>query len=751
MRGLGWAVLAATCSPIATGAALAQETTAQEPAKDSGDSLGVGEIVVTAQKRAQNIQDVPTAVTAFSGEQLAKLGFANSNDLAAQVPGLTAANVSGSSAIILFTIRGVNQNDFADHHESPIAIYEDEVYVAALPAAGFPLYDLERVETLKGPQGILFGRNASGGLIHFITAKPSNDFEALLRGGYGSGKRTELEAMLNVPFGESAALRLAGIRSTQDGYLENRIGEDRHETDLIAFRGQLRVDLAPNADIVLKGQYLRNFNERTGAFTHRATKPTGPGGTGERVGPNDLFWGVAPGGDLFGYRNPSSDPLEGAFDLDGRYDRKIAGVGATASLDLGNLSLKSITDFRSVRKDYYEDTDSSPNPLGNYATTAKVDVFFQELRANWDSDQVKLLAGANHLSIKGDYGSKIWDGSTFSGFGPQDGASYDTFGLWRQDKSAWSLFGQAEVALGGGFSLTGGARYTNDKVEFDVRNTVVIDTLGFTNIPGAVASFSDRRSEGLFDYKIQAQFEPTDDFLFYAGVSQGSKGAGYTGKFQPALPADIPYDSERLRSWEAGFKSALFDRRVFLNAAAYIYDYSDYQAFVFKGLLQSVVNLDARISGAEIEIQANPVRGLDVVLGGAVLFQAEADDVPLPDGSTAPTQRLPVAPDLTLNGLIRYTTKVPWGSVSAQLDGNYRSDVNFAIINHQSTEGKGYAVLNGRLSTTLQNERLELALFAKNIFDKRYQTFAVDVTSLSFTQEQWAPPRYLGGEIKLKF
>jgi iron complex outermembrane receptor protein len=214
-------------------------------------SQEIEEIIVVAQKREQPAQDVGIAITAFTGETIRNLRTYTSEDIANQTPNLQSASFSADPTVMLFAIRGVGQNDFGDHHEGPTAIYVDEAYVSSLGATGFQLFDIERVEVLRGPQGTLFGRNATGGLVHYFTVKPGDDFDAFAEASYGEYNQQRLEGAIGGGLGSQARARLSVLSSQNDGYLENRIGPDVHETDAFAARLQFEVDISQSADVWL--------------------------------------------------------------------------------------------------------------------------------------------------------------------------------------------------------------------------------------------------------------------------------------------------------------------------------------------------------------------------------------------------------------------------------------------------------------------------------------------------------------------
>ena len=210
------------------------------------------EIIVTAQKQEERIQDVGIAISALSGDQLDQLGLKTSVEIANQIPGLVSTNVTANEAFAFFAIRGIVQTDFNDNQEAPVAVYEDEAYFVMPAMSGVPLYDLERVEVLRGPQGTLFGRNATGGLLHFITARPTEEFEGNIKFSAGSYSLVRGEGAFSGPLTENILGRLAFRISSRDGYVENLIGPDVREEDSKAFRGQLLFKLGDNTDLLAK-------------------------------------------------------------------------------------------------------------------------------------------------------------------------------------------------------------------------------------------------------------------------------------------------------------------------------------------------------------------------------------------------------------------------------------------------------------------------------------------------------------------
>ena len=226
------------------------------------------EIVVTAQKREQNLQDVGLAVTAFSGEALRELGYTDSIDIAAQTPSLNIIQFHPSVTNI--NIRGVSQNEFADHLEPPIAMFVDDAYVSAMGGAHVQLFDIERVEVLRGPQGTLFGRNATGGLVHFISAAPTEEADGYASATLGNYGATQLEGAIGGALAEGLQVRLSAALDQNDGYLENAAGDDLRDADSFAVRLQVAWQPSDTVDVLAKVHYSQD-DSNGNAYQHDAT------------------------------------------------------------------------------------------------------------------------------------------------------------------------------------------------------------------------------------------------------------------------------------------------------------------------------------------------------------------------------------------------------------------------------------------------------------------------------------------------
>ncbi len=487
---------------------------------DEDQSVLSGEIVVTAQKRQENVQNVGIAITAYSGDQLRALGIQRSSDVAGFSPGVS---ISGSLAgqNTQFTIRGVVQNDFNDIVEAPNAVYLDEGYIAIAQGQSFAVFDIDRVEVLKGPQGTLFGRNATGGLIHYISHLPSlTKWEGYVDARYGIMDSTSnpgvftLEGAVGGPISDKVAVRAAGRWNKQEPYLKNLYplgavggspgigaGADLGDDDTLAGRFTILAEPTSNTQFILSANGSRS-KVNTGPYTQKATiaqfdangelinvLDVGPNETrasigvpgGPRVingdagsdlnndgifgGPGEIY-GRAPGADFFGYRAP--DPKtrtlssDFAFENQGRVDTW--GVNLRAKIDLSDdITLSSVTDYKNFKKLLFIDVDAGPaNQLANYGNV-DANSFTQELRLNGKAERLTWAAGVFFLHI--DNLSKNGLKAPANGLVP--GNPIDIASTARLKTDSYSAFGQVDYDFTDKFRMVVGARVIREKKDYD--------------------------------------------------------------------------------------------------------------------------------------------------------------------------------------------------------------------------------------------------------------------------------------------
>ncbi len=706
----------------------------------------LGEITVTAYKRETLIQDTSVSVTAFSGEQIRNLGFTNSIDIVNQTPGLTFGTPTAEGNNASLTLRGVGLNDFNDNNEGPVAVYVDETYMSALSGVTFQLFDLERVEVLRGPQGTLYGRNTTGGIVKFVTKKPTEEFEAYGEFTYGSNDQKKWEVAAGGAITDNVMVRASVAGNKFDGYVKNLNPgfKDPNDTDNLA--GRVQVLFEPDETFsVLVNVHASEDDSLAGSWQHQATFADASGVSLALPDSVD-FYATCAGCDAFGYKDTDGSPWKGSYDRNGGLKIENRGASATVNWDLTDtLTLTSVSAYEKFERFFEEDTEQSPFPLINPTFSAEIDQFTQELRIAQEGERLRWTGGFYFFDQEVD-GSPDLD-TTGLGF-----VNIDV--EYKQETTSWSLFGQTEFDLTEQLTLIGGLRFTKENKELNYLSTDIsgcCGPVGFVFNKATNGGLAEQKTDNVTG-RIGIDFRPNEDTLLYATVSRGTKSAGFntgildsSGVFGSNVPGEIPYKEETLTSYEAGFKATLLDGRARINAAGFYYDYEDFQAFTFEGLSQVIVNADAKVIGAEAEVTLNPVDGLDMLFGISYLPKAEAKNVA--DSLGVPRdRRMVLAPKVQLNGLVRYEHELDdMGSIAFQVDASYQNKTFFDIQNHPVSSENGYDVWNFRATYYSPDRRWELGGFVQNAFEEEYKVYTFDFTGFfGFNQQAFGRPRWWG-------
>lgn len=759
------------------------------------------EITVTAQKREQSIQDVGITITAFSGEQMRDLGFEDSFDIARMTPGVHISGNNGGQKT-LFTIRGVTQNDFNDQTEAPVAVYVDEGYVAFGQGQVFSLFDLERVEILKGPQGTLFGRNATGGLVHYISNRPTQESEGYADLTYGSYNQVRLESALGGALSDTVSARGAVLYNRFDPVLDNdypnravtldgdplaRGGEDTFNDDTLGFRGQLRFEPNDEVDFLLIGNYART-RESTSPFLELPTVPifdaagnhvgtivAGPNETREAIAPDgtpidhplsfdqDLL--RPPGGNLYG---PSCTP-QNYEDLECSMDFAFEDLNTTDNWGIAarltwlldeSTTLTAITDYKDFDKFQAYAADGGPASTINVLFDAQAQTVTQEVRIDGETARSRWVAGVYYLNIDLDNGVAITADPNYL-FLPLVGVPWEDTALSQLETDSLSLFGQMEFDLSDALTLIAGLRGIREEKDFTGEETFFLSTDPFrleTHTPlfSPQPKRDHEQDKTLWSGKLQLDWHPTDDLLLFAGINRGVKAGGFNAPFTfgAGFPAeDIPYGEEVLLAYETGFKwDNLFGGTTRINGSVYYYDYDDYQGFFFNQIAGWVKNLDAEYKGVEFELFSSPTDNLELMVNFSYI-DAEVFDVQLGPGIFVDTEPS-FTPDFQAAGLVRYRWPQPvfGGEVFAQADFNYASEFYDNIRNFAASEMPDYLIGNVRLGWTSPDQRWDAAAFVNNITDERYYTIGFDLSNATGSNSLVpGKPRWFGVTVRYHF
>lgn len=709
------------------------------PAMDAG-----GDIVVTAQRREQSIQNVGISITALSGETLANLGATSAQSIAAHVPGLLFDSGSGGGVNAFVSIRGVSQVDPAEHQEAPNAVYLDEVYVPTPSMVGFPLYDIARAEALRGPQGTLFGRNSTGGLLQFVTTDPSDTFKGFVDASYANYDTFRVEGAVGGPIAEGLSFRLAGFVHKGDGIFKNHLpgGEDSFETNVFGIRGKLKAELGEWTAQVT-GSLNKSPRHHEGVY-----KPTpafiDANGVPQYLPANVDFYGTGPGNDMFGYRDPFKSVWDGNFSNVGSLRKEFNYATLKVSGPVAGATLTSITNYSYGRLDYFEDSDGTPNGINEFGNGGTTKQISEELRLNGDAGPLNWTVGAYFLDLKGDYYIDL--AFPFLDFRNRSAI--------HQRTRSYALFGQLEYEFSDQLKLTAGGRYTYDRKTFDSKvydvlqpgNPLIYDFSKNNPLVGDLA----RMTHGDWTGKIQLDYKPSPDVLLYVGVSRGFRGGGFNASPDAALPyARVPFSHETLVNYEGGVKLKLFDNRAQVRASAFYYDYSDYQAFNFIGTAGAVSNNPAYNYGGEIEFTAKPLEGLDISLGAAFLG-AKVKDYRTAIGTVIDTEPVK-APHFTFNGIISKAFDIGDFELTLQYDFDYQSKSSANLSPSPITDLPSSWMHNARVSLAHDDSGWQLYGFVRNIANTARKTFAYDLSFASVAIASYAPPRTYGIGLRKTF
>lgn len=697
------------------------------------------EIVVTAQKRSESIQRVPIAVTAISGDQLVDRGIRNSVDIAAATPNLQINETAGAGTQPAVFLRGIGLNDFSLNNSGPVALYLDEVNLSSFGSQNFSLFDMERVEVLRGPQGTLYGKNTTGGAVNFVTRMPGEEWNGGASASYASFRNTRIEAAVGGPLSDGVRVRVAGLRNYSRGYFTNlATGEKSNGADLWAARAIVQLLPSEDLEIVLRGRIEVNKSRFTWYDQEGTLDPL----TGAQCAPAQVLAHQCT--DAFGYSD-QSPVYQGQFSRNDKMDNKVHAASAKIAYDLGGVQLTSITAYTKADNFFPEDTDVSPNHLVEVTLGAKSDTFSQELRANGESGALKWIAGLYYAWERIDQDQTA---DVLRDIRP-DPAAFFSRHLNRQSGSLYAAFGQLDYSIAENLTVTAGVRLSQDKKAF---RTV----LQFEEPPLIFPGFdtSLKINDSNFSWKLGINYQATPDWLLYASASRGFKGGGFNGSFIFDPAQNVPYRPETLTAYEIGSKQKFGGGRVTLNTAAFLYDYKDAQVFSIvssAGFPVSLLNNapKARIYGAEAELSVRPAGGfsLNAALG---LINTEFTSFPSFTGDFT-GNRLARAPSVTTSGSANYERDLGgFAKLSASADVSYQSMVFFGTENSPLGQQEGYALVGARLGLEFENG-ISVAMFGRNLFDKYYAINRTPLLDFGLVQVVPGTPRVVGAEVSFRF
>lgn len=759
------ASLLASVAGVSTNA-LAAEATAKEKV------VGIEVIEVTARKRIENVQEVPIAVTALQGDNLDAYSSAamDIRFLNAKIPSLSVESSFGRT-FPRFYMRGLGNSDFDLNASQPVSLVVDDVVQESPILKGFPVFDLERVEVLGGPQGTLFGRNTPAGLVKFDSAKPTQDFDGFASLSYGSKNTSDLRAAVGGGLTDNLSARISVLRQDRDNYIDNKApGFEQNDV------------LGGYTDQALRLQFLYEGNDFNALFNYHMRdldgKPVSFYGNGIKAGSNDLA------------DNFSRDTVY--HDSASRATQQVETEGASLKLtfELDNHTITSITGYESAELFSRADVDGGygcngfgcpPVPLSTGPGTINISSetadgipdhsqMTQELRlsSNFDGDlnyQVGLFYFNEDLTIE----SFSYD--ALAAFGaPSDRGTENGYVIQNQDTTAWAVFGSVDYNLSEKTSVTVGLRYSDDDKDYNNERTQ--SPLSFLPFIDDYAAGSVKTDDSHVSWDISVSHKYTDDINLYARVADTFRAPSIQGRSLFAAGDGISIaDSETIISYEAGIKSDILDNMGRINASVFYYTMDNQQLTSVGGDSNTARLLNANETvgyGFELDSQfvlddnwivtANASYnntklnhdGLGVPVCASCIV---TDETFVLDGTTyayVDGNSLPHAPEWIFNFTARYSVEIGDGEFYAYTDWSYRDEISFFLYN--SVEFTGKSLFEGGLRTGYtwdgDDSDYEVALFVRNITDEQQAVGAVDFTNnTAIVNEE----RFFGVEFKTNF
>jgi iron complex outermembrane receptor protein len=710
---------------------------ATTPLEDSAPR--VDDIIVTAQKRSENLQDVPVAVSAVTGKTLENKRILDLVDLSNATPGLQIKSDDNGANPRIF-IRGVGVNDFNPATASAVGIYADGIYVGSPLAQRFAFFDLQQAEVLRGPQGTLYGRNTTGGAVNVTSRKPGNEIEADFLAEYGRFNSVNLQGGVSLPLAKDLlSVRVAGIYQRDDGYSINRLTGNRgNNADRWAVRGS--VHFTPSSAIT-DDLAVTVGKSRGGSIWayNRALFPA----SADVAGPDGLcapaYYGTANCTNVLGYANASKNLYEGDYSFEGKDRVNLFTVANTLTVNLGSADIVAVTGYQHAKRNDQEETDANPFPVITASYIARQNTFSQELRLQ--SSGKPALRYVFGLYYAHDY---LTNNSAYDVLAilPADPASGIGRFVWplAQKTDSYAAFGQLDYDLTSRLTATVGLRYSADHKDFHYFS-------GETNTGTPFFTFDGSKTFDSVSGKFGLQYRFTPDVNAYASYSRGTKSGGFFSG-QTGNIADIgPYKDETVNAYEAGLKTELLHHTLRANLAAFYYDYQNLQVYttVIDGFItrQLFTNASAaRMYGGELELEATPARGLTISMNAAYLNATYRNFVSA--GADYSGNTLPSAPKISVQTAIDYTQPVSFGAIVANVSASYRSKVFFDTANTARLSDQARVYVDGRLGVQLVRNKLEIGVWGKNIFGETNISDITPIASLGFDVVSVGPPRTYG-------
>jgi iron complex outermembrane receptor protein len=700
------------------------------------DSTQEEDILVTARRRTENLQDVPIAVTAYSGDALERQGATDITDLSDTTPNVTIETSRGSNTTLTAFIRGVGQQDPVAGFEAGVGLYLDDVYLNRPQGAVLDIYDVERIEVLRGPQGTLYGRNTIGGAIKYVTKRLPDDPRLSARVTVGNYKQIDTVVSASGPITEGFRVGASVARLSRGGFGDNLniAGLENYNKDIWAFRGTVEMEPTDAFSIRFSGDYSRDRSDpRNG---HRLI--------------TSLLTGAPVLADVYDTRAGLNTPKQ---DIEG------FGGAMHAELKLSDaVTIRNVAAYREDRSETPIDFDALPSQDVDVPAIYSNHQFSNELQLLYEGERLQGVAGFYYLNAEA---RNIFDVvlATTGALIGVPGFTASTFG--EVHTKTWAAFADFTYKFTDQFQLSLGGRYTSDQRRGTVIRKNLIGgaspQLGGAGVQlGALTSnFTGEETFKEFTPRASVSFQPNDDHTIYASWSKGFKGGGFDPRGLSTAAPDLDgdgvrepaeifdyflFEPEKVTSYELGYKASLFDRRLRLALAGFYADYKDVQV---PGSVGAVINGvptfvgvttnagKATFKGIEAEVFANIIRadnGSRLNFNGTLGYlDAQYDEFITNIPGQGPVdvaefRRIQNTPKWTLSGTLNYSTPLAGGTFDIGTTLSWRSKTNQFEVPSPFLDQPGYALWDGNLTWTSSNDRYTIGLHAKNILDKQYIT-----------------------------
>jgi len=687
-------------------------------------SSALEEVIVTAERRAQDAQDVPIALTIIGGSEISPSGISSISDVALKTPNLTFTQFNiGEPQLFL---RGLGTTIDSAGADPTVSVFIDDVYVGRSAGATSDLYDLERIEVLRGPQGTLYGRNVTGGAISIVTKRPSNEFEAKLGVTVGNYGLTVLRGLVDGPIGDNLAGNLSFSKRDRDGYAySNRSGQELDDADNFSLRGKLLWDISDNTELLLGFDYSTDDNN---GQCRNLTKLDNPAGDHNAGG---VFVPVLK---QIKADTNSEDPRTCAMTIEQYAERDVFGLSARLQMEFTNgLSLTSITAYRELEYSWLQELgglDSPPNLLSvedNEGDDA--DQISQEFRLTKDGDRLFWVAGAYYFKENVDRFANV---PIF--FGPGSpvapGALLDRSWLQSATNTSMALFGQVVWSMTDALALTLGGRHTWDEKEMDN---------AYYSSPGnEVYNFKGlEESWDEFTPRVTVDWQVTDDHMLFATWSKGYKSGVFISQNTTAALAETPLEPEEATNMEIGAKTRWFDNRLQFNLVYFDLENENQQLFRLENFTLVSENFGTESSGIELDFIA--ALGKNLTLSG-MYASLDAEIV----GGQFAGNVAPRSPDYKYSVALNYNAALGNGAIlDFDASVSYSDNWYMEATNQGVSYMDDYSIVDASVRYTSSGGNWEVTLWGKNLSDELVTSHSI-VSSFGGSVELFAPPRTYG-------